>query len=434
MKKLDKENYIFEKKALLIQLFIFYYSNVRYDNVVLRSFGFEFDPTCNYKSIVISKKGNLHKYTTHIYTSLFSVNYYQLDVMGNVNVFKVNDIYSNDLYKPNASLNIYFDDIHIFVCGFLEGEKVEFYINNKKSNKSWDFLYLLFNDKKYLNINETAKSFVEWLMKLYTNKLNVDLVLGAGINQDYGAKTWSGMIKSLNNDFYKGDSKFSSEIESYVGQELFTSSMILQTSGFDPYQSLNRELYLFEKKKDFSDPCSTLYGCMEYIKNHESTSVITYNYDTNLEYLLKKNDVLYNVVYDDNSFIDKTSKANIFHVHGLLPYNKFNEKKYTDSIILNESEYYYLYNNPYSWNIAKQLHDFKYNTCIFIGISLTDPDMKRLLELAKNYLKFNFIFLRKNNEYNQDVYKELSLYFFTFDLIAIWIDDYSEIDQYLKVL
>ena len=103
-------------------------------------------------------------------------------------------------------------------------------------------------------------------------------------------------------------------------------------------------------------------------------------------------------------------------------------------MIFNESEYYYLYNNPYSWNIAKQLHDFKFNVCIFIGISLTDPDMKRLLELAQNYLKFNFIFLKKEKDFSETVYRDLTSYFFTFDLIVIWIDEYSQIADYLENL
>ena len=124
----------------------------------------------------------------------------------------------------------------------------------------------------------------------------------------------------------------------------------------------------------------------------------------------------------------------IYHVHGLLPYDRYTERKYLDSLVFTEEEYYYLYNNPYSWNIAKQLHDFKFNVCVFIGISLTDPDMKRLLELAKNYLKFNFIFLKKEKGYSETVFRDLTSYFFTFDLIVIWIDEYKEIGDYLDKL
>ena len=121
-------------------------------------------------------------------------------------------------------------------------------------------------------------------------------------------------------------------------------------------------------------------------------------------------------------------------MHGLLPYDRFHESKFVDSLIFNESDYYYLYNNPYSWNIAKQLHDFKFNCCFFIGISLTDPDMKRLLQLANNYLKFNFIFMKKEKGYAQTVFRDIANYFFSFDLIVVWVDEYSAIGSILNSL
>ena len=60
--------------------------------------------------------------------------------------------------------------------------------------------------------------------------------------------------------------------------------------------------------------------------------------------------------------------------------------------------------------------------------------MKRLLELAQNYLKFNFIFLKKEKDFSETVYRDLTSYFFTFDLIVIWIDEYSQIADYLENL
>ncbi len=433
MDKSKKDEYIFQKKALLVLLFLFYHSNVSYDSIVLRSFGFHFDPTCNFKAIVRSKKDHIHKYVAHIYSSLARFNPENMDVMGNVNIVKVKNM-DYDFYLPEASLNIYFSSSDFYAIGFMEGVKVSYRYNLKKTSVTDDLLYHLSHDKKNENINDSASSFVLWLIRLYTTKLNVDLVLGAGINQDYGAKNWQELLDSLNNDFYKGDYKFAQEIQTYVGKELFTSSMIMKTSGFDSYKSLNRELYLFKEAKGFDDPDATLYRLVDYLQKKNKTSVITYNYDTNLEYLLKKRQIRYTVVYDDNSFVDKEAKVDIYHVHGLLPFDKYDEKKYTDSLIFNESEYYYLYNNPYSWSISKQLHDFKFNVCIFIGISLTDPDMKRLLELANNYMKFNFIFLKKIEGYSETVYKDLTAYFFTFDLIVIWIDEYSEIGSYLEQL
>ena len=434
MEKQERDYYIYRKKGLLLSLFRFYFSNVPFDHVILRSFGFSFDPTCNFKAIVYSKKDHVHKYVIHIYETRARFNYRKRDVRGNRNIVKVPSVHEGEFYEPEASRNIYFDGREFLATGYREGEKVSLRFRQKKESITDDILYHLDSDTNFRGKNESAETFILWLRKLYTCKLNVDLVIGAGINEDYGGKSWTSLMDSLNTDFYQGDSRFADQIHHYVGEELFTSPRIRKTSGFDFYRSLDNELYSYDNEFTFDKEESTLYHCYQYLSKHRQTSVITYNYDTNLEYLLKKKDVRYTVVYDENSFVDKEAKVDIYHVHGLLPYGKSKEKRYTDSLVFTESDYYYLYNNPYSWNIAKQLHDFKFNACLFIGISLTDPDRKRILELARNYLKFNFIFLKKENGYSTFVYRNLTTYFFTFDLIVIWVDDYSEIGVYVSKL
>ena len=114
--------------------------------------------------------------------------------------------------------------------------------------------------------------------------------------------------------------------------------------------------------------------------------------------------------------------------------DKYKESKYINSLIFNESEYFYLYNNPYSWNISKQMHDFTFNTCLFIGVSLTDPNMKRLLEASANPLKFNFIFMKKEEGFKESTYRSVTNYFFSYDLITIWIDKYEEIGLWLSLI
>ena len=431
----SRNNYIFSKKCLLIILYLFYINNVNYNDIIFRSFGFHFPPSCNYKIIVNSLKNHTHKYAVRIFHSLKEADIEDLDVMGNINVLKVPNIHKiAKIYSPKQAINIYFDEVKFISEGFIEGKFFKYELDETSDSLfKDDLLHYLSNDsKKYRSKDDD--SFLLWLLKLYTSRLSTDLVLGAGINCDYGAKDWKSLITTLNSDFYKNNNRALNETKHYVGEELFVSSKVLTTNGFDVYKSLNTELYLFKEAKSFNDQDSTLYRCVDYIARHQGTNVITYNYDTNLEYLLRKRNLLYSTVYDENSFLIKGSYCNIFHVHGLLPYNKYNESRYTDSLIFSESEYFYLYNNPYTWNISKQLHDFTFNTCIFIGISLTDPNMKRLLELSKNPLKFNFIFLKKEKDYLDSTFKDLTNYYFTYDLIPLWIDDYPDISKWLDCI
>ena len=431
MRKNEREKYIFSKKCLLIILYLFYINNIKYSDITFRSFGFSFDPTCNFKCIIKSKKNNIHKYVVHIYDSLKNIDYESIDMMGNINIFKVKNAKNNDFIKAKNGINIYFDESSFVTNGYIEGNEFVFslLIDNKVIFKD-ELLYNLNRDSLIKKYNEFP--FILWILKFYHHKIKTTLVFGAGVNIDYGGHDWKSLISNLNNRYYENNISLMNEISHYVGNELFVKGKVLKTSGFDVYKELNKEIYLYKEIRSFDDSSSTLYDCVSFIIKNPNIDVITYNYDTNLEYLCKKRGVRYNTVYDDNSFISKEAIVSIFHVHGLLPFEKYNESKFTDSLIFNESEYFYLYNNPYSWNISKQLHDFTFNNCIFIGISMTDPNMKRLLELSRNYLKFNFIFLKREKGMDSKTYRDVTNYLFTYDLITIWIDDYKEIGAYLE--
>ena len=323
MKKIERDNYIFNKKCLLIILYLFYINNVDYKDITLRSFGFHFDPTCNFKVIVNSKKMHIHKYVVHFFLSSVGVNFAKLDIMGHINLVKVKDVKNTEVFIPEASLNIYFDESNFIAKGYIEGKYFEYQLIQKQNEFFKDeILYYLSNDKSNFNINESADNFILYLLRLYTYKIKTDLVMGAGINCDYGAKDWRHLIAALNEQFYKNDMKAIEEVKHFVGNELFVNGKVMKTSGFDTYKSLNNELYLFKEAKSFNDPNSTLYNCVNYIERHPWTEVITYNYDTNLEYLLKKRGLMYSSVYDENSFVIKDSIVAIYHVHGLLPFDK----------------------------------------------------------------------------------------------------------------
>ena len=106
MDKNSRDQYLFQKKSLILLLYLYYRTGVHYESITLRSFGFHFDPTCNFKAIVKSKKEHIHKYTIHIYTSLFRVNLEEMDVMGNVNIIKGKNV-KDDANAPNTTGNIY---------------------------------------------------------------------------------------------------------------------------------------------------------------------------------------------------------------------------------------------------------------------------------------------------------------------------------------
>ena len=130
-------------------------------------------------------------------------------------------------------------------------------------------------------------------------------------------------------------------------------------------------------------------------------------------------------------------------MHGFLPPElKPDEINYED-IIFSEEQYHALYNDSYNWSNIVQVSILRENTCLFIGCSLTDPNMRRLLDIAnkgnviKQYaiLKKEEIELPKGSSINSDSYKlyqnfhiqNRNSYFNSLGIHVIWIDDFNDI-------
>ncbi len=118
--------------------------------------------------------------------------------------------------------------------------------------------------------------------------------------------------------------------------------------------------------------------CSFYKDKKVLDSVITYNYDDILEYYL-------NIYGENSSFkpiyfsgIKNDKSLPIYHVHGFLPRSGNLSSK--NRIILGEETYHILYNKLSIWNNKVQINKFKNNTCLLVGLSLTDPNLRRLLD------------------------------------------------------
>lgn len=51
-------------------------------------------------------------------------------------------------------------------------------------------------------------------------------------------------------------------------------------------------------------------------------------------------------------------------------------------VVLAEEQYHEMFNDPYSWPNLIQLNHMMYKTCLFVGQSMSDPNLRRLLELT----------------------------------------------------
>lgn len=163
-------------------------------------------------------------------------------------------------------------------------------------------------------------------------------------------------------------------------------------------------------------------------------SVITFNFDSLLEKFLSRNSIKYKAIYDEGIQFN-VDEVPIYHVHGYLPKDEKIEKH---NLVFSEDGYHTQFIDPYSWSNLIQLYKYMNNSCIFIGISLTDPNIRRLLDISKrkNKSNSNKHFIIKKLPPKDSSTFDLQLMLEEQDslmlgLNVIWVSDY---DDYPKVL
>lgn len=299
------------------------------------------------------------------------------------------------------------------------------------------------------NINEYTKT----LSNAFTQNELV-LFLGAGIScpvdgNGNGLPAWNSLIKRLINKFIKDNyyGKYDPDIlNKYLEPKLngFSSITIGRfiEKGFDKkfYRSLRESLYNGYGKK--IEPNSTLNSisklCIPPRGKIGIAAIVTYNYDDLLEYYFKNLDIKHKTIIKGNDF-PLSDEIPVYHVHGYLPQegelNEENEK----SIIFGEGEYHHQYVDSYSWQNLTQINLLREKTALFIGLSMKDPNLRRLLEISNKFsIKPKHYVLLPDHWKSED--EEMANIFrsmeeSTFEELGvnvIWYRDHSEIDLILN--
>lgn len=308
---------------------------------------------------------------------------------------------------------------------------------------------------------DSKLSLISALKREY-QKEELALFVGAGISKDAGIPQWkeltntllSKMIASRIKD--KGTEGLAQHLDvvidlAHQNQENSPITQMRYIKGAfssDEYNKLVHEVLYSKKPKANTDLLNAIAAICTPRRNHIGVQgVVTYNFDDLLERCLGKLKIPTNIVSceDDISTPDKLS---VFHVHGYMP-NKFDESNPNMELIFSEEDYHKVYRDAYCWSNLIQLNYLREHTCLFIGCSLTDPNLRRLLDVAKrnNERPRHYAFLRRNNVVNNgdvdqralEIYKDIDLslrekYYAAIGLNIIWIDDFDEIPNILRSL
>lgn len=218
------------------------------------------------------------------------------------------------------------------------------------------------------------------------NRGNLTLFCGAGISYDAGIPTWNSLLRALLKAVYSEntevpdiDSKLATLFQKRINVSPLILAQYLKTLLGKKFTSTVREtLY-----KNCTDKSSTIDAIAELSRPKRERkplrAIITFNFDDLIEEKLTKEKVDFRCIYTEGErYADK--QIPIYHPHGCLPRAKALKSK--NDIVFSEDAYHSQFIDPFSWSNLVQLNHLNNYTCLFTGISLTDPNMRRLLDVS----------------------------------------------------
>ena len=228
------------------------------------------------------------------------------------------------------------------------------------------------------------------------------LVLGAGASKGVGLPDWDTLLRTLLIEVFNKDKGADGRQSLAMAQmfaELFSPGPLVAARFFRqhfreqkstnaealPFESVIRNA-LYEKLPEGAATSSPLFQeirqfCVAAGKNPTLDSIITYNYDDVLERYLDSVDIEipYDPIYEVG-MRPASDRLPIYHVHGFLPGS--GDLPSSPKIVLSEDVYHEQYTDIYSWANIVQINKFTEKTCLFVGVSLNDPNLRRLLDIS----------------------------------------------------
>lgn len=348
-----------------------------------------------------------------------------------------------------------------------ESNNFQFLVIYKESEvvipKRGDIIFISFEDflLKYRKFKDKDISFKQEcnennkdVLKLAVDALTsgpVTLFLGSGVSIDAGAPLWDGLLKHLLTENKKlAPIGLNSDDYDWIKNQFGHSSLIVARYLAD--NSINEDVYIsnlrriiYQRDKcDYKSKINVLKALSSLVnKCRNIQSAITFNYDSLFEEAFTNNELTPIPFYTKGSY--KNNEFPIYHVHGYIGRN--DTDSVSKEITLSECDYHRRYADYNHWANIEIQHALNRTSCFFIGLSMTDPNLRRLIDFARrddDSVPRHFVFLksidfedkkgnknakasRKHKLQVEKIYQSMGLNVIWFDSNSENPDDYSQL-------
>lgn len=373
-------------------------------------------------------------------------------------------IISDSVYRVNVFAKEYLSehpDAKVYLLYQDKGELLDEIIQQAKKQKLADIYQLddfLKEVDKVAKINEKINSFErDWkeMREVLLDNAQVafredkcSFFLGAGVSMDAGGPSWEKLLKKIMGRYKKfGRQKDFDKVYRWcgmspiiLGRYAASNDKILQ----DISAYLRKYVLYQGVREDDSELIKAICEAVEGSGNNERIvasgkvdSIITYNYDDLVESALEHRGVSVARIYQKSR--NYRNEFPVYHVHGLIPREM---NGIIPTPILGEKEYHQMYKESYHWSNVEQLHALDRNTCFFIGLSMTDPNLRRLLDISRtggdNESK-HYAFLLRNPLFPIDEVEKNRKHFDTIEfqlsdlgVNVIWYEQHPEVPEMIR--
>lgn len=249
-----------------------------------------------------------------------------------------------------------------------------------------------------------SENHIRSVQAAYNNN-ELSLFLGAGVSKDAGMPDWPSLLDALLVVLFTKKLSSTKEISNadldylvrqyrqiddaspllnarYVRRGL-SENTIGQTEEF--LTALTEALYrLSNPEKSAGSPLLKQLArmCVPRRTGSKIRAVTTYNFDDLLEKHLVEKQVDHKPIYHEGDVPTK-DELPIYHVHGFLPRNRAPYEGLDKStLVFSEEGYHTIFADPFHWSNLVQLSQLREAVCLMVGLSMTDPNIRRLLEIT----------------------------------------------------
>lgn len=262
-------------------------------------------------------------------------------------------------------------------------------------------------EKRKIGRSEVNRSDLEGLRRAWQEK-DLVLFLGAGVSKPYGIPTWNDLVLEILFDqtdvarrLEPVDLTFRRALAAWLVDYYDYDPIILarvvkneirrrasrrgargHSDSADPHTLFLEKVreHLYPKHPPVPPEPTTLTAVADFIKKSGEdsgvTAVVSFNYDDLLERQLEGS-VQLRSVWSDRRRRDK--RLPILHPHGFLP----REGDFKDcDLVFTEDDYHGLTTSVFHWALTAIVNYLRHNTVLFIGLSMLDPNLRRLLDAS----------------------------------------------------